>query len=286
MFDPACVSTKTKAGRFLTSMVLCQPFAKRQCVSKQFTWKYQTYIKFTICGNMYGVREFDHFLPSFREMIPAIMELEPRLAIFPYPDHATIKTGRPFLNNCSMLSNSTRCRIYVDKLYVGEGKPTTVKLFVGHNTLAAVFNSLEFAQKADELDGAVCMCTIQASKVVEAGYLLDSSKMMDDIHWRNRYNNHPRLLKMDVQIKSHPIPDPTGAPWSPKSQVHAAHILCCAKIKEAVNIQMGGMYNKKRKAFCVAANLPERRPFRFIPFEATNKISQTTLRKAKLKKSG
>ena len=96
-FDPACVSTKTKAGCFLTGMVLCQPFAKRQCVSKQFTWKYQTYIKLTICGNIYGVRKFDHFLPSFRKMISAIMGLEPHLVILPYPDRVTTKTGRPFL---------------------------------------------------------------------------------------------------------------------------------------------------------------------------------------------
>ena len=185
-----------------------------------------------------------------------------------------------------MLSKSTWCQIYIDQFYVGEGKPTLVKLFVGHDILAAAFNSLEFIQNADELDGAVRVCTIQASKIVETGYLLGSSKTMDDINWRNHYNNHSRILKMDVQVKTHSIPDPTGAPWSAKSQVCAAHILCLAVNKKDVNIQMGGMYNKKRKAFCVAANLPERRPFRFIPFEATNKISQTTLRKAKLKKSG
>ena len=68
-----------------------------------------------------------------------------------------------------MLSNCSLCQIYVDELYVGERKPTLVKLFIGHNALAAAFNSLEFAQKADELDSVVCVCTIQASKVVEAG---------------------------------------------------------------------------------------------------------------------
>ena len=106
--------------------------------------------------------------PHFQEMISALMELEPRLVIILYPDCATIKTGHPFLKDCSMLSNTTWCQIYVDKLYVGEGKPTTVKLFVGHDTPAAAFNSLEFTQKAEELDGEVCVCIIQASKVVEA----------------------------------------------------------------------------------------------------------------------
>ena len=56
---------------------------------------------------------------------------------------------------------------------------------------------------------------------------------MDDIHWSNYYNNNPCLLKMDVQAKSHTIPDPTGAPWSPKSRVRAAHILCSTKNKKS-----------------------------------------------------
>ena len=183
-----------------------------------------------------------------------------------------------------MLSNATRCQIYVDKLYVGEGKPITVKLFVGHDTLAAVINSLEFSQKADEFDGSVCMCIIQASKVVEAGYFLGSNNTMDDIHWNNHYNNPPRLLKMDVQVKSHPIPNPTGAPWSPKSQVHAAHILCSAENEKTANIQIGSMYNKTKKEYYVATNLPEGRAFWFVPFEATTKISQTALCKAKFPK--
>ena len=103
-FDPACVSTKTKAGRFLTGMAFCQPFTKRQYVLKQFTLNYQTYIKLTICGNMYGVRKLDHFVPNFPK-------LEPRLVIFPYHDCATTKTECPFLNNCAMLSNATWCWI-------------------------------------------------------------------------------------------------------------------------------------------------------------------------------
>ena len=77
---------------------------------------------------MYGVRKYDHFLPRFRERIGPLMELEPTLIIIPYPDRPTTKTGRLFSKDCSMLSNTTRVRIYVDELYVAEGKPTTVKL--------------------------------------------------------------------------------------------------------------------------------------------------------------
>ena len=54
-FDPTCVPTKTKTGRFLTGKELLQSFVKRQCVSKQLTWKFQSYIEVTFCSNMYGL---------------------------------------------------------------------------------------------------------------------------------------------------------------------------------------------------------------------------------------
>ena len=111
------------------------------------------------------------------------MELEPSLVIILYPDCTTTKTELPFSKDCSMLSNSTWCQIYVNKLYVGERKPTAVKMFVVHDTSAATFNSLKFAQKADKFDGEVCFNIIQASTVVTTGYLLGSSKTMNGIHW-------------------------------------------------------------------------------------------------------
>ena len=91
----------------------------------------------------------------FREMMVEFMKFEPCLVIIPYPDSDSTKTGRPFANNCSMLSSSHWCQIYIDNLYIAEGRPTTVKMFVGHGMPAAAFNSLKFAQKAYELDGGV-----------------------------------------------------------------------------------------------------------------------------------
>ena len=129
---------------------------------------------------MYGVRKYDLFLPHFRELIGVFMELETSLVIIPYPDCSITKIGHPFLKDCSMLSNTTCIRIYVDKLYAAEGKPTTVKLLVGHDTPSAAFNSLEFSWKANKFDGTVRGCIIQASTVVTAGYLLGSSN--HDIH--------------------------------------------------------------------------------------------------------
>ena len=109
-------------------------------------------------------------------------------------------------------------------------------MFVGHDILAAAINSLECAQKADEVNGAVRVCTIQASKVVETGNLLGSSKTIDNTHWSYYYNNHPHLLNIDVQVMSHFIPDSTGGPLNARNQVHAAHILYSTENEKAVNI--------------------------------------------------
>ena len=164
-------------------------------------------------------------------------------------------------------------------------KPTTVKLLVGHDNPSAAFNSLEFAWKADQFDGEVCVRTIQANTVVTAGYLFGSRKTMDDIHWSDHYNNYPRLLNMDLQVKTQNVPDPSRKPWSPKNQVSAAHIFCSEINENDVNIQMGGMYNNKRKESRAAADLPEIKPFCYVPFQSTHKISQTPVRNAQLQKN-
>ena len=103
-FDPECVTTKTKVGHFLTGMVLRQPFAKRQKVSKQFVREFQTFIELTICANMVGIQQNTHFLTEFCKMLLELMELEPRLITLPYPDRATTTTSHPFSHQCSMLS--------------------------------------------------------------------------------------------------------------------------------------------------------------------------------------
>ena len=205
-FDPACVPTKTKIGRFLTGKVSCQPFLKRQCVPKLFTQTYQTFVEVNICGNTFGVRKYDHFVKYFQEMLVELMKCEPRLVIIPYPNCDSSKTGRPFADDYLILFSSYWCQIYVDKL---EGRLTTVKMFVGHDMPAAAFNLLECAQKVHELNSEVRMSIIQASKVVDFGYIVGSSKTFDNIHWTNHYNTHPRLNKMDVQVKSKNINDPT-----------------------------------------------------------------------------
>ena len=55
-FKAECVTTKTKVGHFLTNMVLRQPFAKRQKVSKQFAREFQSFVELTISANMVGIQ--------------------------------------------------------------------------------------------------------------------------------------------------------------------------------------------------------------------------------------
>ena len=71
------------------------------------------------------------------------------------------------------------------------------------------FNSKECVQVAYERDGAVHVCMIQFSKVVEAGYLQGSTKTLNDSHWTDHFNVHPHLKKMEVQVKTKKIEDPT-----------------------------------------------------------------------------
>ena len=111
MFDPVCVSTSTKVGRFLTDKVPRQLFTKKLRVTKQFTRKQQLYIKLTICGNMYGVQKYEYFVPELHKMIEISMELAPCLVVILFPSCHTSKTASPFTKNASMLTNSTRCRI-------------------------------------------------------------------------------------------------------------------------------------------------------------------------------
>ena len=127
--------------------------------------------------------KYPHFVQQFRDMMTNIIQFEPRLVIIPYPDKDPSKKGRPFANDCSMLSSSYSCQIYLNSLYISEGRPTTVKIFVGHDMPPAAFNSKECAKVAYERDGAVCVCTIQNSKVVEVGYLQGSTKTINDDHW-------------------------------------------------------------------------------------------------------
>ena len=50
---------------------------------------------------------------------------------------------------------------------------------------------------------------IQVSKVVEAGYIQGSTKTLNDGHWTDHFNVHPRLKNIDVQVKTKKIEDPT-----------------------------------------------------------------------------
>ena len=59
---------------------------------------------------------------------------------------------------------------------------TIIKVFVGHNLLAAAFNLIKFAKVTDDIEGVVSVCVIQTSKIVETGYLLRSRKTMVDSH--------------------------------------------------------------------------------------------------------
>ena len=125
------------------------------------------------------------FLVKFHKLILVLMELESRLVVLlycAYPDRASMTTSQPFVNYTSMLSSLLRARLYTNKIWVKEGIPTIIKVFIGHDLPAAAFNLIKFARATENIDSAVSVCVIQSSKVVRAGYLLGSRKTMVDNH--------------------------------------------------------------------------------------------------------
>ena len=177
-------------------------------------------------------------------------ELGPYVVILSFPTPHFDSLNPIFLwMNVQLLSSILWARLYVDRVWFKEGEPTTFKVFVGQNLLAAAFNLIEFAKDADDLDGAVFVCVIQSSTVVKAGYLLGSRKTINDNHWWQHYNNYPKLNNMDVEVKPHSIKDLNNGPWDPKNNIHAAHILCSVEDKKGVNKQTISLYKKTCKKF-------------------------------------
>ena len=91
-------------------------------------------------------------------MMTDIMLFEPRLVIIPYSNKDASNKGRPFANDCSMVFSSYHCQIYLESLWISDGRPMTFKIVVGHNMPPVAFNSKECAKVAYERDGAVCVC--------------------------------------------------------------------------------------------------------------------------------
>ena len=112
--------------------------------------------------------------------------------------------------------SSWKCKIYIDEdLYIADSKPTSVKRVVGHDSSAAVFNSLDFAKLLDEREASIRVCHIQASKVVVAGYLQGSNKTLNGEHWTEHLNWLPCLKNLDVEVQIRNIEDPTSDSQEP-----------------------------------------------------------------------
>ena len=95
--------------------------------------------------------------------------------------------------------------------------------FASHDLKLAAFDSIEFSKAANDLDGAVSVCVIQAGKVIIAGYLMGSRTTMINSHWDAHYNNYPKLQNMDVQVKLQKIKDNNSGPWNPKNNRSEEH---------------------------------------------------------------
>ena len=66
---------------------------------------------------------------------------------------------------------------------------------MGHDEPAAMFNSIELAKLADELECTVRVCEIQSNNVVVAGYLNGSTKTLEPVHFTKLIGALPRMEK-------------------------------------------------------------------------------------------
>mmetsp|Transcript_5978 Transcript_5978/g.6707 ORF Transcript_5978/g.6707 Transcript_5978/m.6707 type:complete len:227 (+) Transcript_5978:663-1343(+) len=155
------------------------------------------------------------------------------------------------------------------------------------HSLAAIFNSLELTQFADEKDGSIRVCHIKASKVVVAGYLQGSTKTLNEEYWTEHLNVLPRLLNLDVEVQIHNIDDLTGETpkFGSKNKFLAAHILCAQKNEAEVNLALGNTYGKERSASRAAGNLPEGRAMKYVPYNSTGVIERSPEEFRKLQKT-
>ena len=121
------------------------------------------------------------------------------------------------------------------------------------------------------------MCHIQASKVVAAGYLQGSTKIINKEHWTDHLIFLPRLNKLDVEVVIWNIDDPSGESnkLGSKNKSFAAHVLCAQKNEAAVTLAQCNTYGKERKASRAAGDLPEGRAIKFIPYNSKGLLKKS-----------
>ena len=211
-------------------------------------------------------------------MIGALIEFEPNLVIIPFPDSKDLIKECPFMHEPSILASTGSCKRYhVEDIYLADSMPTTTKIFGGHDSIAVIFNSRELAQIADEQDGIIRVCYVQASKVIAAGYFQGSTKTLNKVHWTKHLNALPRLNKVDVEIQIRNIDDLTGDgnKYGSKNKCFAAHVLCAKKDEPKVVAALCNQYGKDRKSTNASANMIEGRPMKFVTCNAKGLITKS-----------
>ena len=134
-FNVPGICVQTKAGRFIHSKVECLPFVKKIRVDKKCTRKHQSYLQVQVSGNLQGVRRYDHFITELRTVIGEIVDFKPTLVVVPYPNGPDSHKARPFLHDPSTLASYWKVKMYTaQNLYIADWKPTSVNVFVGHDS--------------------------------------------------------------------------------------------------------------------------------------------------------
>ena len=148
------------------------------------------------------------------------------------------------------------------------------------------------AELAEDKDGAIRVCHIQASKVIPAGYFMGSTKTINVEHWTENFNSLHRLANLDVEIAIQNIKDPTDDedPNSGKrkrnNKAYAAHVLCAPEDECKVDLALMNTYGKRRKISHAAGDLLEARCQKYVPYNHKGLLTITAKQERDLQKIG
>ena len=88
---------------------------------------------------------------------------------------------------------------------------------------------------------------------------------MDERHWCNIFNKHPRLATIDVNVRLDWVKVSPSEKYNTNNSIKALHIFSAKDKEDSCARAVGSIYNKIRTPWSMNRGLPEGRYFRFVP---------------------
>lgn len=146
------------------------------------------------------------------------------LLVLPFPGVFQKFRARAVQHNAAAISSYLRAKSLIKKLWIQDGVPITVELCIAYNVANVTFISIEFREILSEKDVELSISPIQSAEIVCAGYLLGSVPSMDERHWCNVFNKHPRLATIDIDVRSDWVKVSPTEKYNNNNSIKALHI--------------------------------------------------------------